>query len=116
MAASVTRYLDALARRDWTALAACLTADVVRVGPYNDVYDGRDAYVAFLAQTLAALRGYELRVTRLIDGGDTVVAELSESVDLPQGRQRTDEAIVFDLAPDGLVRRVGVFLRRSVPA
>jgi hypothetical protein len=65
-------------------------------------------------RTLAALRGYELGVARLVVAGDTVVAELSETVDLSAGRQRTDEAIVFDLAPDGLIRRVGVFLRRSV--
>lgn len=108
------RYLDALARRDWEALAACVTDDVVRTGPYNDVVEGRDLYVAFLARTLASLRGYELRVARLIDAGDTVVAELSETVDGPQGRRRTDEAIVFDLAASGLIRRVGVFLRRAV--
>lgn len=108
------RYLDALARQDWHALAACVTDDVVRTGPYNDVVEGRDAYVAFLARTLASLRGYELRVARLIDAGDTVVAELSETVDGPRGRRRADEAIVFDLASNGLIRRVGVFLRRSV--
>jgi len=32
------------------------------------------------------------------------------------GRVRTDESVVFDLAPDGLIRHVEVFLRRAVPA
>lgn len=113
---AVERYLAALARQDWEALAACLTDDVERIGPYNDVYLGREPYVAFLAQTLRSLEGYELRVSRLIAGQDVVVAELSETVDTPAGRRRTDEAIVFDLSPAGLIRRVAVFLRKSTAA
>jgi len=112
-ASAVERYLAALAARDWEALTGCLTADVERIGPYNDVYLGREPYVAFLAGTLEALTGYELEVSRLIVAHDTVVAELSETVDTPTGRRRTDEAVVFDLSPPGLIRRVAVFLRRS---
>lgn len=115
-ASPVERYLAALAAQDWDVLAGCLTADVERVGPYNDVYRGREQYVAFLAQTLASLEGYEVQVSRLIVAQDTVVAELSETVDVPAGRRRTDEAVVFDLSPSGLIRRVGVFLRRAVTA
>lgn len=110
---TVERYLAALSAQDWDALAACLEPDVERVGPYNDVYRGRDVYVAFLAETLRALTGYELHVARLIVGGDVVVAELSETVDVPEGRRRTEEAVVFDLSPSGLVRRIAVFLRRA---
>jgi limonene-1,2-epoxide hydrolase len=110
---TVERYLAALARQDWNALASCLADDVERIGPYNAVYHGRDPYVAFLAATLRALSGYELRVSRLIVGDGCVVAELSETVDTPEGRRRTDEAVVFDLSPAGLITRVGVFLRRS---
>jgi hypothetical protein len=110
---TVERYLAALGRQDWNALASCLADDVERIGPYNDVYRGRDPYVAFLAETLRALSGYELCVSRLIVGDTTVVAELSETVDTAEGRRRTDEAVVFDLSPAGLIRRVGVFLRRS---
>jgi hypothetical protein len=43
-----------------------------------------------------------------------VVAELSETVDTPQGRRRTDEAIVFDVSRAGLIARVAVYLRRRV--
>ena len=110
---AVERYLAALAAHDWPALAACLEPDIERVGPYNDVYRGRDAYVAFLADTLRSLAGYELQVSRLIASTDVVVAELSETVDTPDGRRRTEEAVVFDLSPAGLIRRVGVFLRRA---
>ena len=111
--ATVERYLAALARQDWDALAACLSDDVERIGPYNDVYRGREPYVAFLATTLRSLSGYVLEVARVIDGGETVVAELSETVDTPSGRRRTDEVVVFDLARSGLIRHVAVYLRRS---
>ncbi len=112
--AVVRRYLDALATRDWAALAATLDPDVERIGPYNDAVGGRDAYASFLAETLRALAGYELRVARLVATTDVVVAELSETVDTPQGRRRTDEAIVFDVSSAGLIARVSVYLRRSV--
>lgn len=111
--AVVRRYLDALAAQDWSALAATLDPDVERIGPYNDAVGGRDAYAGFLAETLRALQGYELRVARLVTTGGVVVAELSEIVDAPQGRRRTDEAVVFDVSSAGLIARVGVYLRRS---
>lgn len=112
--AVVRRYLDALAAQDWPALAATLDPDVERIGPYNDAVGGRDAYASFLAETLRALQGYELRVARLVTTGRVVVAELSETVHAPQGRRRTDEAVVFDVSSAGLIARVGVYLRRSV--
>jgi ketosteroid isomerase-like protein len=112
-AATVERYLAALRAHDWEALGACLETDVERLGPYNDVYRGRKPYVAFLAETLRALKGYELSVSRLVVTRDVVVAELSETVDTGAGRRCTEEAVVFDLSPAGLIRRVGVFLRRS---
>lgn len=113
-AAVVRRYLEALAARDWTALAETLDPDIERIGPYNDVVGGRDAYAGFLAETLQALEGYELRVARVIATDDVVAAELSETVDTPQGRRRTDEAIVFDVSSAGRIVRVSVYLRRSV--
>lgn len=112
--AVVRRYLDALAAQDWPALAATLDPDVERIGPYNDAVGGRDAYAGFLAETLRALHGYALRVGRVVTTADVVVAELSETVDTPQGRRRTDEAVVFDVSSAGLIVRVSVYLRRSV--
>jgi hypothetical protein len=111
--AVVERYLAALGRQDWSALAACLAPDVDRIGPYGDRYQGREPYVAFLRQTLAALSGYALVVDRLIVTHDTVVAQLNETVDAPDGRRRTHEAVVFDLTPEGAIRAVAVFLRRA---
>jgi predicted ester cyclase len=112
----VERYLAALVAQDWTALASTLAAGVERIGPYGDVYRGRDAYVAFLAETVGALSGYELRVERLIAGAATIVAELREAVDTPAGRRTTAEAVVFDVGPAGTIVHVAVYLRKSVTA
>jgi ketosteroid isomerase-like protein len=107
----VERYLAALASGDWPGLAACLDADVERIGPYGDVYRGREPYTAFLRETVSALAGYALHVERLIVTVSTVVAELHETVDTPAGR-RTHEAVVFDVAGDR-IRRVAVYLRKA---
>ncbi|HEX4492216.1 MAG TPA: nuclear transport factor 2 family protein [Acidimicrobiia bacterium] len=111
---TVRRYLDAMARGEWDALAECLTPDVERLGPYGDDYDGVDAYVPFLRATIEALDGYVMRVDRVVAAGDAlVVAELSETVTMNGTRRETPEALVFDLAPDGRIARVAIFLRTS---
>jgi len=116
--AMVHRYLDTMVDHDWEGLAACLSPDVVRLGPYGDDYHGVDDYVAFLRATLEALVGYDMRVDRVVPGvvpggPEVVLAELSETVTIDDVRLETPEAIVFDLAPDGRIARVAVFLRRS---
>jgi ketosteroid isomerase-like protein len=109
---TVRRYLDAMVRREWDALAACVTPDVERLGPYGDDYHGVDAYVPFLRATIEALEGYVMRVDRVVAAGDAmVVAELSETVTMNGTRLETPEALVFDLAPDGRIARVAIFLR-----
>ena len=108
----VRRYLEALPSADEPAIAATLAEDVERIGPYNDVYRGRDAYAQFLASTIADLAGYELSIARISAAGSVVVVELSETVDDADGRLRTDEAVVFDVR-DALIARVAVFLRAS---
>jgi ketosteroid isomerase-like protein len=112
--AVVERYLAALGAQDWPALAACLAPDVERIGPYGDVFHGREPYAAFLERTVGALEGYELSVGRVVEAGEIVTAELSETVDVPEGRRRTDEAVVFDVGADGLIVRVAVYLRKAV--
>ena len=109
---AVERYLAALREQDWEALAATLEPDVRRIGPYGDVYESREPYVAYLAEIFRTLQGYELAVARLIVAGDVAVVELSETIDTPAGRRRTDEVVVFDLSASGLIGRIGVYLRR----
>jgi ketosteroid isomerase-like protein len=110
----VRRYLDAMVARDWDGLAACLAPDIERLGPYGDDYRGVDAYVPFLRRTLESLDDYVMRVDRISDlGANVVLAELSETVTIDGSRLETPEALVFDLAPDGRIARVAIFLRRS---
>jgi len=111
--AVVERYLAALGAQDWPVLADCLAPDVERIGPYGDVYHGCEPYVSFLEQAIGALEGYELAVGRVLVAADAITVELSETVDTSQGRRRTNEAVVFDVGADGLIRRVAVYLRKA---
>jgi ketosteroid isomerase-like protein len=119
----VERYLDSIIGHDWDALAACLTDDgFVRVGPYGDEYRDKAEYVAFIADLMPRLPGYEMRVDRVTYSADgaLAVAELSETVEVDGRPHRTPEALVFDLE-GGRIHRVQVFVQtlgvepRSVP-
>src|ERR1700704_807945 len=48
----VERFLSCMTGHDWDGLGACVTDDVVRVGPYGDTFRGRDAYMAFVSGLL----------------------------------------------------------------
>jgi ketosteroid isomerase-like protein len=106
----VERYLAALTSHDWDELRACLHEDVVRVGPYNDEYRGRDAYASFLAALMPTLPGYSMDVRRVTYNGDRALAELAETV----GGVRTDEAIVFEFVDDQIAR-VDVYIKTPHP-
>jgi ketosteroid isomerase-like protein len=108
----VERYLAGLAAHDWDAVAATLADDVVRMGPYRDVYRGRDEYAGFLEQTIAALGGYQLDVDRTHVAGSVVTVELRETVDDGADRLETSEAVVFD-THGGHIVKVAVYLQTS---
>ncbi len=108
----VERYLEAITSHDWETLRECVADDVVRVGPYLDRYDGRDAYVAFIADTMPKLGGYEMRVDRVTYASDTLAfAELSETVEVDGTPVRTPEALVFELDGDGRIAHIEVFIQ-----
>jgi ketosteroid isomerase-like protein len=110
----VARYLDAITSHDWDALRECIAEDVVRVGPYMDRYEGRDAYVAFIADTMPRLPGYEMRVDRVTYASDRLAfAELSETVEIDGKPVRTPEALVFELDGDGRIAHIEVFIQTS---
>ena len=111
--ATATRFFAHMAAGEWDAMAACVAPDVVRVGPYRDVERGRDDYRDFLAETISALEGYRLEVQRIWSDGPRAVAQLSETLVVDGRPRRTDEAIVLDLGPDGLIARVEVYLQRG---
>jgi ketosteroid isomerase-like protein len=108
----VEQYLAAIVGHDWPGLYECVTDDVVRVGPYGDRYTGRDAYVAFLAETMPRLRGYEMVVDRVTYTGDgRAFAELSETVEIDGTPVRTPEVLAFELAPDGRITHIEIYIQ-----
>lgn len=114
MAGIVERYLEAITSYDWGALRECVAQDVVRVGPYMDRYEGRDAYVAFIADTMPKLGGYEMRIDRITyASGALAFAELSETVELDGKPVRSPEALVFELDGDGRIAHIEVFIQSA---
>lgn len=108
------RYFEALRRHAWESLAGCLAEDVRRTGPYRDVVEGREAYVAFLARVLPGLRDYSLEVSRirwLGDGGALV--QLSEHLELDGVRTEFPEALVFEFDAADRIRRLDVYLMQA---
>jgi ketosteroid isomerase-like protein len=117
-AAVVGRYLDRLVAHDWEAMAACLSEDVERVGPFGDTYSPRDPYVAFLAELMPALPGYSMRIDRILSAGRTVLVELTEVVDIGGSPLETPEALVFDLDAEDRIAHIAIYIQRlgEVPA
>ena len=127
MTAVVERYLDAIIAHDWNALAACLSDDgFTRVGPWGDEYPDKAEYVAFIADLMPKLPGYEMRVDRVTYSDDRrlAVVELTETVEVEGLPHPTPEALVFDLDGDSeqaRIRRIQVFIQtlgvepRNVP-
>ncbi len=108
----VERYLERLVAHDWEATAACLAEDVVRVGPFGDIYTPRDAYVAFLAKLMPSLPGYSMRVGRVVSSGRTVLVELTEIVEIAGSPLETPEALVFDLDDEERIAHISIYIQR----
>jgi len=106
----VEQYLDAVTHHDWDGLRALLRDDVVRVGPFNDEYRGRDEYVAFLATLMPTLPDYSMEISRVTYADGVAVAELAENV----AGTRTDEALVFELDGDRIAR-IDIFIKTTAP-
>lgn len=111
----VANYLDAVATQDWARMRAAIRDDVVRIGPFGDVYEGADTYVAFLTELMPTLPGYSMDVTRVtyIEQDRRVVAELSETVEIDGAPLVTPEVLLFDLDSDERIARIEIFTRRA---
>jgi hypothetical protein len=99
-----------MATHDWDAMAGCVTDDVHRVGPYQDVYDGKAAYVEFISKLLPTLSGYVMVVDRITATPDSTLAfaELSETID----GDRTPEVLVFELDDaTGRISSIAVYIQ-----
>ena len=107
------QYFDALRNQDWESLGETLSENVRRTGPYLDVVEGRDRYVAYLGAVIPTLTNYELKVSRVrsFDTGSAVV-ELSEELDLDGQRRRYPEVLLFDFDTEGRIIRVDIYIKQ----
>ncbi len=111
--ARVTTFLEHMRTLDFDGMAAHVTEDVTRIGPFGDVKQGRAAYRDFLSETIRGLDGYGMDIYRVWAGGDRATAELAEVAMVDGRRRRTEEALTFEFAPDGLIARVAVYTQTS---
>jgi SnoaL-like protein len=104
---SLERYLSASEDDDVEGIASSLAADVEVVSPISGrmVFRGREDVEFLLSAVYGSLRG--LRWTRTIGEGEHRVAVGHARL----GPVRMTDAMVFELAPDGRIRRISPHLR-----
>jgi hypothetical protein len=109
----VETYLEAIATQDWDRMRETIRGDVHRIGPYGDVYDGKDDYLKFLSELLPTLPGYAMDVARVTYCDERrAVVELTETVTVGGTPRVTPEVLLFDLDDDGRISRIEIFTRR----
>jgi len=107
------RYLDAIVGHDWATLRDCVTDDIVRVGPYGDTYEGRDAYVGFISELMPTLPGYGMEVSEITAVGDRRFVELAETVEVDGRPTVTREVLVLQLRGDDRIARIEIYIQRT---
>jgi hypothetical protein len=110
----VEAFLAAMVAHDWAAMGACVSDEVVRIGPFGDTYRGRADYVHFLSELMPSLPGYRMDIDRVVyaDRGRFATAELSETVEIDGAPLRTPESLVFDFDDDGRIRHLSIYIQQ----
>lgn len=103
----VSRYRRASEAADVAGIMAALSDDVALVSPISGrmVFRGRADVEVLMAAVYGTLR--DLRWTEVVGEGELRVM-LGEA---RLGPVRMTDAMVFELAPDGRIRRIGPHLR-----
>lgn len=111
---TVERYLTCLAAHDWDGLAATISDESLhREGPFCDVVEGKERYVAYLRDVIAPLEDHQLDVRRVSHAGDRVsYVELTERFRLDGARTEYPECILFEQDDNGLISYVSVFIKQ----
>ncbi len=106
-------YLTCLAAHDWDGLAATIADEgLTREGPFYDVVEGKEAYLAFLRDVLTRLKDHTVDMRRVSHVSDRVsYVELSETFDIDGVPVKTSECILFEQDDDGLISNVSVFIK-----
>jgi hypothetical protein len=106
-----------MAQMNWGGVAACLSDDVLRRGPYGDDYEGVQAYMSFLERTIPSLPGYRMDIDRISAIDDQrAMAEIRETIDLEDGPLVTYESIVLDVDPQGRLKEICIYIRQAPKA
>jgi limonene-1,2-epoxide hydrolase len=110
----VEHYLTSLATNDWDGLADTIADEgLVRDGPFCDVVEGREPYIAFLRGVFSRLEGYQLKVQRVSHVSERVsYVELTETFEINGVPTEYPECILFEQNDDGLISHVSVFIKR----
>jgi hypothetical protein len=109
----VEEYLAAFASWDWDRFAGILSdRGLRRVGPFMDVIESKDDYVAFLSQLMPTLANYEVRVDRISEiGPQRFLVELSETFDVAGVRTEYPQADLFEVDNVGKIKGVSIFMK-----
>ena len=101
--AGVTAYWEAANHRDWAALAALLTDDVVyRIPQSGEQITGRERYIRFNDRYPG---DWSIQVERVVASAGQAVSWISFDVD---GRRLT-AVTFFRFTPDGLIAQIDDF-------
>jgi hypothetical protein len=104
---AVSRYAEASERNDIAAMMEALAPDVELVSPISGhmVFRGKDDVRVLLTAVYGSLKG--LRWTQTLgEGKDRVAVGEARLLGV-----RLTDAMVFELAPDGRIRRISPHLR-----
>ena len=111
---TVERYLEFLTDHDWDGLATTIADEgLTREGPFCDLIEGKDHYVAYLRKILTTLKGHRLDVTRISHVDKRVsFVELTESFEIDGAPAAWPECLLFEQNDDGLISHVSVFFKQ----
>jgi hypothetical protein len=109
------QYLHAVAEQDWSTVAASVSRQVVRHGPFGDDYEGVDDYLTFLKRIMPSLTGYRMDIDHINElGNRRALVELRETIVIEGGPVETHECLVFEMGLDGLLATISIYIRQSV--
>jgi len=114
VSALALRYLRAVADQEWDVVSGCLSADVVRHGPFGDDVAGAAEYLSFLRRTMPALPGYRMDIDGATELDDVrAMVELRETIEQDSGPMVTHECLIFTTGADGLLVEVSIYIRQA---
>ncbi|GFG73829.1 nuclear transport factor 2 family protein [Mycobacterium botniense] len=110
----IERYLRCLSANDWDGLATTMVdKGLVRDGPFCDIVEGKQPYIAFLRDVFSRLPGYRLTVQRISHVSERLCyVELTETFEINAVPTAYPECIRFERNNAGLISRVSVYMKR----